>query len=318
MSIHLLTFLVCFSLRHHKDTATAMANVLTTSNNITSDSATSDDIISDNTTSLNDLVINSTKRVIDGKAGLQNDVIVSQNDVTNSSIHLTKHVNNSTKCREAHPQSDLTNATINDNNSTIDINNSSTKRVIPDIIGGLQSDVTNTTVHVKNSTTKRREAQPQSDLTNSTTNVNYSTTTKRVITDVGLQSNVTNSSTKRTEAGLQSDVTNSSKRIITDVHLQSDVTTNSTAKHVIKIGILLLFQCDRLFCLYKVKPAIDFVLEKVRRRQLIGENYEIIVDYNDTRCDGPWGPLAAFHFYTQSVDVFIGPTCDYSLAAVAR
>ena len=86
----------------------------------------------------------------------------------------------------------------------------------------------------------------------------------------------------------------------------------------IRIASILPNDNSRMFSIAKSSPAIQIAIEKVKNQSLL-PNHDLIVKYTDSKCSGKWGPLAAFNFYmNEEVHVFLGPTCDYALAPVAR
>lgn len=94
--------------------------------------------------------------------------------------------------------------------------------------------------------------------------------------------------------------------------------TSSSAR-VIKIAIILSNNDSRLFSIRKIRPSIDFAIEQVHVRKILPDDVILNVSYSDSRCNPKAAPVAAFKFIMeQSVDVFFGPICDYSLAPVAR
>ena len=86
----------------------------------------------------------------------------------------------------------------------------------------------------------------------------------------------------------------------------------------VRIASILPNDNSRMFSIAKSSPAIQIAIEKVKNQSLL-PNHDLIVKYTDSKCSGKWGPLAAFNFYmNEEVHVFLGPTCDYALAPVAR
>lgn len=89
-------------------------------------------------------------------------------------------------------------------------------------------------------------------------------------------------------------------------------------KQKIQIAAILPKSEQRMFCMSRVQPAIEYGISVVHNRSLVS-NLEFIVRYKDSSCDSKAAPIAAFNFYHHNeVDVFFGPVCDYSLAPVAR
>ena len=103
------------------------------------------------------------------------------------------------------------------------------------------------------------------------------------------------------------------------VHAQNELrkVSHNLPKKVV-IASILPNDNSRLFSIAKSSPAIQIAIEKVKNQSLL-PNHDLIVKFSDSKCSGKWGPLAAFNFYmNKNVHVFLGPTCDYALAPVAR
>ena len=103
------------------------------------------------------------------------------------------------------------------------------------------------------------------------------------------------------------------------VHAQKEVSHTGDAKvKRIMIASILPNDNQRMFSIAKSSPAIQIAIEEVKKRSLL-PRHDLVVKYTDSKCSGKWGPLAAFNFYmNRDVHVFLGPTCDYALAPVAR
>lgn len=86
----------------------------------------------------------------------------------------------------------------------------------------------------------------------------------------------------------------------------------------VQLAVLLPYDPAWLFSRQKVEPAVELAVEAVARRGLLRE-LRLGVGYGDSRCNAINGPIQAFQFYLHKrVDVFVAPSCDYSLAPVAR
>ena len=86
----------------------------------------------------------------------------------------------------------------------------------------------------------------------------------------------------------------------------------------VQLAVLLPYEPSWLFSRQRVEPAVELAVEAVARRGLLRELL-VGVGYGDSRCNAINGPIEAFQFYLQKrVDVFVAPSCDYSLAPVAR
>ena len=108
-------------------------------------------------------------------------------------------------------------------------------------------------------------------------------------------------------------------------------------RRVFNVGVIVPFAGDDPWSLRFAAPAIDCAVESVtaagRRRAPAGHvtgaaaaaagvslrDAALRVHVNDSRCSDTWGPLAAFDMYLGGrAHVFLGPVCEYAVAAVAR
>ena len=72
------------------------------------------------------------------------------------------------------------------------------------------------------------------------------------------------------------------------------------------------------FSLNRVMPGIDNAIKMVEDRELV-PNVDLQVRSFNTRCDSSSGPIAAIDLMiNRTLDLIIGPACDYSAAPVAR
>lgn len=101
------------------------------------------------------------------------------------------------------------------------------------------------------------------------------------------------------------------------MHSQCNVVTGQT--RFVKMAVIISFNNSHLFSMDRVRPALDYAIEGVRNKSLLPNSIEFQVSYSDSHCNTKDAPVSAFNFYMKnSVDVFFGPVCDYSLAPVAR
>jgi len=104
------------------------------------------------------------------------------------------------------------------------------------------------------------------------------------------------------------------------------------------MGVILPFDGAEPWSLRLSGPAIDFAVDSVtaaaRRRGRgrgrapaaaagrvtpVSLRRALRVHVNDSRCSDTWGPLSAFDMYVGGrANVFVGPVCEYAVAAVAR
>jgi len=100
------------------------------------------------------------------------------------------------------------------------------------------------------------------------------------------------------------------------------------ASHVVSIGVILPFNSTDPWSLPLARPAIDYAVAAVQRRSagdagrmtsVSLSTHVLRVHVNDSRCSDTWGPLSAFDMFLSSrAHVFLGPVCEYAVAAVAR
>lgn len=86
----------------------------------------------------------------------------------------------------------------------------------------------------------------------------------------------------------------------------------------LKLGVILPYDARYPWSLPKTNAALLYAVENVQNRSLL-PNYEIQLNYGDSKCSEIHGPLVAIDMHIrQMADVFIGPGCDYAVAPVAR
>ncbi|XP_071041288.1 atrial natriuretic peptide receptor 3 [Parasteatoda tepidariorum] len=87
-----------------------------------------------------------------------------------------------------------------------------------------------------------------------------------------------------------------------------------------KIIVVLLLPKDNLYLAsyYKVAPAIKWAIDRIREKGVL-PGLELVLMERDTACDpakGTWEAMRAFIEYP--LNLFLGPSCDYVAAPVAR
>lgn len=86
----------------------------------------------------------------------------------------------------------------------------------------------------------------------------------------------------------------------------------------ITLGIILPEDPSHPWSLKRVLPAIEYAVENIEKQNLLPEA-KLVPLTKDSECSDVKGPLAAVDFYVNdSVKVFLGPVCEYAIAAVAR
>jgi len=106
--------------------------------------------------------------------------------------------------------------------------------------------------------------------------------------------------------------------------------TGSGRSHVISVGVILPFEAGEPWSLGLAGPAIEYGVASVERRRPVDSvgrrmtsvmlsKHVLRIHVNDSRCSDTWGPLSAFDMYlTGRANIFLGPVCEYAVAAVAR
>lgn len=114
----------------------------------------------------------------------------------------------------------------------------------------------------------------------------------------------------------------SSKFVLCILVLLHDVSGDTTqSENVIHINIATILSNNNnyMFSIDHVRPSIEYAIEQVHANKILPEWIHLDVNYSDSHCNTKDAPVAAFSYYMQrSVDVYLGPVCDYSLAPVAR
>jgi len=108
------------------------------------------------------------------------------------------------------------------------------------------------------------------------------------------------------------------------------LTGSSVGSDVINLGVILPFDGADPWSLRLVSPAVEYAVEWVERRRpaqsvehrvtsVSLRHHAVNIHVNDSRCSDTWGPLSAFDMYLSGrANVFLGPVCEYAVAAVAR
>ena len=89
----------------------------------------------------------------------------------------------------------------------------------------------------------------------------------------------------------------------------------------VKLAVLVPAEknTSKYFSLHHVRPAIEIAIDKIENGTDYGGDFHFSVTYADTNCSIDKGMNEAIKIYINgSVHVFLGPTCDYAVAPVAR
>lgn len=88
---------------------------------------------------------------------------------------------------------------------------------------------------------------------------------------------------------------------------------------VAKIAALLPSDDGFMFSLSKIRIALNIAKDKVVKFNYGGRNVTFDISYADSQCSDKHGMNQAITMYmNKKVHVFFGPTCDYSVAPLAR
>ncbi|XP_053387549.1 atrial natriuretic peptide receptor 1-like isoform X2 [Mercenaria mercenaria] len=102
------------------------------------------------------------------------------------------------------------------------------------------------------------------------------------------------------------------------LHVGNASSTNKTVTHI-KIATIVSDNDNYLFSISHVRPSIEYAIEQVHNLNILPNWIKLDVNYSDSHCNAKDAPVAAFSYYMQrSVDMYLGPVCDYSLAPIAR
>ena len=155
----------------------------------------------------------------------------------------------------------------------------------------------------------------QDDLINNVAPTTLVSTNKADADNVNKQINEearNSNSVKHTD---KSEITKRVKRDITYTQLRP---TTPTHMDEIKIATVLPADETRLFSIKRVRPAIEFAIEKMNP-MLARFNKTLVANFSDSNCDIADGINEAINFYVRrEMDVLFGPCCDYAVAPCAR
>ena len=90
--------------------------------------------------------------------------------------------------------------------------------------------------------------------------------------------------------------------------------------NVIRMGVILSeFDNEYGVSLKRARPALELARDLVLATDDLLDNYTIEFDFKDSNCSEVNGPLAGIEMYAnREADVFIGPSCNYAVAPLAR
>nr|KAI8739539.1 atrial natriuretic peptide receptor 1-like [Biomphalaria glabrata] len=104
-----------------------------------------------------------------------------------------------------------------------------------------------------------------------------------------------------------------------ELPLCDDAVNSRHRANKIRIGVILPFNVSVMWRLQVTRPALERARDYIQLETNLLKNFSIEFDYRDSNCSEINGPLEGIDMYTKgSVDVFLGPGCDYSIAPLAR
>ncbi|GFN88713.1 Atrial natriuretic peptide receptor [Plakobranchus ocellatus] len=87
----------------------------------------------------------------------------------------------------------------------------------------------------------------------------------------------------------------------------------------VKIGVILAGRRIYPWALNRTRPAIERAAELVTSPNGSLPGYPMLINFRDSQCSETHGALQGIDLYVKKmVNVFIGPSCDYSIAPLAR
>ncbi|CAL1539966.1 unnamed protein product, partial [Lymnaea stagnalis] len=87
----------------------------------------------------------------------------------------------------------------------------------------------------------------------------------------------------------------------------------------VKIGVILPGRASILFSLNKSRSSIELAAEKIIGPDGSLPGYKVQIVFRDSRCSETFGPLNGIDLYVRKLAyVFIGPSCDFATAPLAR
>ncbi|CAG5127129.1 unnamed protein product [Candidula unifasciata] len=98
-----------------------------------------------------------------------------------------------------------------------------------------------------------------------------------------------------------------------------DIKQSKQPSQVLKIGVILAYSHRFPWVINKTRPAIEIAAEFVSSPAGPLSSFTIEIEYRDSRCSDTFGSLEGIDLYVKKLaHVFIGPSCDYSIAPLAR
>ena len=90
-------------------------------------------------------------------------------------------------------------------------------------------------------------------------------------------------------------------------------------RYVIRMAVIAPLENTRPFSIAKSSYAIEYAMKSPMVVQLLKLCNVSVIHYADSNCDAVSAPIHAFNLYwDKKIHALIGPSCDYSLAPVAR
>ena len=90
-------------------------------------------------------------------------------------------------------------------------------------------------------------------------------------------------------------------------------------RYIIRMAVIAPLENTRPFSIAKSSCAIGYAMRNPMVVQLLKRCNVSVIHYADSNCDAVSAPIHAFNLYwDKKIHALIGPSCDYSLAPVAR
>ncbi|XP_053977333.1 atrial natriuretic peptide receptor 1-like isoform X1 [Hylaeus volcanicus] len=86
----------------------------------------------------------------------------------------------------------------------------------------------------------------------------------------------------------------------------------------LRIAVILPANSSYDISLPKVLPVLDLAIDEARSRGLLPPRLKLTLHPQDDHCDATYAQIAAIDSFSNCVHLFLGPACDYCVAAVGR
>ncbi|XP_052826121.1 atrial natriuretic peptide receptor 3 isoform X2 [Octopus bimaculoides] len=101
--------------------------------------------------------------------------------------------------------------------------------------------------------------------------------------------------------------------------LIANTVTSVESRKILNIAVILPDNNAYPFSIDRVKPGLSIAVKTIKTLELLSDNYDLHVNYADSRCSFVYPINEAINFYVRKeLDVIFGPFCDYAAAPLAR